>query len=62
MIRDIINDLEGTCNTLDMEGLTYQELQILDNEIFCCSDCNWWCPIEEINEGNICTDCTNEEG
>ncbi|MCK4823222.1 hypothetical protein KA005_46125 [bacterium] len=60
-IRDIINDLEGTCNWLDYDEITELELELLEEEIFCCSTCSWWCPIEEINEENVCTDCADEE-
>lgn len=60
-IIDTIHDLLGTCNTFDSEGYTHKELDHLDSEIFLCDTCGWWCPIEEINEDNICTDCANEE-
>jgi len=62
-IKTVIADLRGTCNTIDLDDFTYEELEQLDTEIFECSVCGWWCDIEEeCGDGtsNICTDCKNE--
>jgi len=60
-IRNIIEYLEGTCNTLDYNDITHKELDILSDEIFLCDNCSWWCPVEELEYDNTCRDCINEE-
>ena len=53
----IIYALNGTCDAFS-SVLSYYDaeqledympfLQYLDNEIFCCNDCNWWYSISEM--------------
>ena len=59
-ICEKIEDLKGTCNSINLDDFTVVELQLLDEEIFLCDQCGWWCPIEEITEDNICQDCKDE--
>lgn len=73
-IQVVIDDLQGTCDTLqggienhypDMteDDLTEDDHTILNNQIFLCDTCGWWCEIsEQCNEnpecgGSDCTDC-----
>ena len=58
-IQEKIDELNGTCNSINLDDYTAEELEVLDNEIFLCNDCSWWCPIEEVNEDNVCTDCAD---
>jgi len=63
-IQSKIEDLKGTCNTIDLDDFTFEELELLDEEIFQCSTCSWWCDIdEEVGEGTslLCKDCKDEE-
>lgn len=71
----IINDLNGTTGTLDdavesnYPGMVWQDLTdedhtAIDNEIFNCEQCGWWCETHETNDspmGDICNDCNEEE-
>ena len=59
-IQDKIEELRGTSNSLDLDEFSIAELEVLDEHIFQCSQCGWWCPIEEeVGESteNICEDC-----
>jgi hypothetical protein len=70
-IEKLIQYLQGTCMSLD-EGiseilgenftsndLTTDEFEHIDNEIFLCEDCGWWCELIEESEENprTCIDC-----
>ena len=74
----LIQNLQGTCNTLDEvvsdlypgmdeTDLTEDDHSIIDNEIFLCDTCNWWCEIcESCNEyedcgGVNCESCCEEQ-
>lgn len=74
----IAETLQGTCDTLsgvieqeypDMteDDLTQADHNALDNEVFLCDICGWWCEISEsCNEtencgGSNCTDCCELE-
>lgn len=48
---------------LDTEDFTVVELQLLDDEIFLCDECSWWCELGEMSEKgeSICTDCADKE-
>lgn len=71
-IQPIVDSLLGTCNTLqsalddhypgmDEYDMTSSDHDALDNQIFLCSTCNWWCEIHEAHETeggeNECDDC-----
>lgn len=48
-------DLEGYENDLDVTAL-------VDDEIFCCAYCNWWCwLVEQVEQDGdlICSDCAD---
>lgn len=60
-IQQIIEDLQGTCDTLqdaisyrypDMDEmeLTEEDHNQIENQIFLCTECNWWCEISEESE------------
>lgn len=57
-----IEELKGTCNSIDLDEFTAVELQLLDEEIFECEECNWWCSKDEESvQPLVCTECANEE-
>lgn len=71
-VDSIIHSLRGTCDTLDgaiqevcgddysENDLTTEQLEKIDQEIFLCSDCRWWCEVSEMSEiedENVCDDC-----
>lgn len=70
--QEVIDACVGTCHSLDQilgmyfeeEGWTEEDLdlEMLDEAIFECEDCNWWCDTGEYTDnekvdGNICSDC-----
>ena len=68
----IIYHLNGSCTSLEqaLEDYEVPELEdndaflsYLDNEIFRCERCSWWCPISEMSEQGDweCRDCVPEE-
>ena len=68
-ILEIASDLEGTCQSIDeafeKRGFEFLEtdiclLQRLDDEVFCCETCSWWCPVSEHKEDGKCADCCEE--
>lgn len=82
-INEIISDLQGTCQSLDKviydvtegaaNGLNevanwMQFCDVLDNIIFMCAECGWWCEagdyaeVQEDNpDGDVCSDCGPDE-
>ncbi len=69
-IEEFIEQLRGTCKTIfellpegmGEEDLTKEDLQAIDEEIFRCESCSWWCDkTDESEDGENCTDCNPEE-
>ena len=61
-IDKMIDRLRGTCNEpFPIEDYTLEDLAHLDEEIFQCVDCGWWCDISELSaipsDECSCTDC-----
>ncbi|MGV8961910.1 MAG: hypothetical protein ACOH2V_00835 [Candidatus Saccharimonadaceae bacterium] len=70
-LRRLIDYLQGTCKSLakgcdvceiEEDDLSKENLEDLENEIFHCDSCGWWCGASESNDGNenICTDCYDD--
>lgn len=66
----LIYDLQGTCNELhgflerhDAEDLIdhIPFLEYLDNHIFLCDSCGWWCELSEMSDEGVCSDCCSNE-
>lgn len=75
-IHKIIDSLQGTCNTIqsaiddyypgmDENDLTSSDHDAIDNTIFLCATCGWWCETGEANESeggeDVCNDCKEDE-
>ncbi len=74
-IQELIEYLQGTCKSLsegldafDLEedDLTDEQRQTIDDEIFNCSKCGWWCEIsQEVGSETcgelVCDDCFEDE-
>ncbi len=79
-IQIIIDSLQGTGQTLSScveehypemseDDLISDDHDAIDNQIFLCEQCGWWCEQSEANEnpdggGDLCNDChaeTDEE-
>ena len=60
-IQEQIDELQGTCASFDPTVWSDIDLQTLDDQIFNCGVCGWWCEIFELSESDtgelICTDC-----
>lgn len=69
----LIYDLQGTCEGLEsfLERREAEDLidhmpflNYLDNHIFLCDSCGWWCELSEMavtEEVMICDQCYEEE-
>lgn len=65
------DDLVGTCRTLHELGEEYEEAENsttfcarLDELVFCCVGCNWWCGQEECHDESgewKCEECHEAE-
>lgn len=62
----LVEYLKGTCNGMpDWVREDPDENSILghlDDELFCCAQCSWWCELSEGREDpdggeDICSDC-----
>lgn len=75
-IQVIIEGLQGTTGSIQKQldfyypemtedDLTEDGHNKLDQEIFLCAHCGWWCEISE-ESGNefelVCNDCEEQEG
>ena len=73
--EEVIHELLGTCDSPAMKGNYVEALfddaefcAYLDDQIFRCNECGWWCDIsEEASEDNdrdelTCSDCCGVEG
>lgn len=68
-MAELVCDLQGTCQSLEealaKDGFTEDDMsqanhEELDNQLFCCVSCGWWCELCEEAEGcsePTCTDC-----
>jgi hypothetical protein len=76
-IDKLASILQGTCMSLDgglqdllddgnadEDILSTQHRSELDNLVFLCPQCGWWCETSEANESDtgedLCDDCTEE--
>ena len=64
-VNDVAAALLGTCKSLESETTEEERedtafLRALDDEIFLCDQCGWWCEVEECNEEGFCEDCADE--
>jgi hypothetical protein len=66
-IDDIAETLRGTATSLeeqlerydtDFATVTVEDCRALDELVFCCDACGWWCGRdEESDEPGVCDDC-----
>lgn len=63
-IDELIEALQGSCYDLDTEGLTDKELEYIDENIFICVSCGWWCESGDYNSEaceatgeDVCSEC-----
>lgn len=75
-LEELIQSLSGSSDTLSgaieelfgsdfsEDDLTDDDHNYIDNQIFLCTECGWWCEIHEESEEcldgeRICKDCQN---
>jgi len=68
---DIVDDLQGTCKSmyeilqwydLEEEHMPMEFFQHVDNQLFLCESCGWWCELSEESdaEAQCCTSCVED--
>lgn len=63
LVNEIVNKLRGTCTPLyvihDELDLSLAEHSMINDQVFECSCCGWWCEIEQSSEydSTVCEDC-----
>ena len=71
-MKEVIDYLQGTCHSLDyglcmcgkeFDDITAAEWSLLEDEIFQCEECSWWCPLGEAADGyeTVCDECYSSE-
>jgi len=73
IIDDVIADLQGTCQTLeyalnyydvDISELSQSDFWHIDNAIFLCDVCGWWCDSGDYSENapeGVCSQCGEDD-
>lgn len=73
-IQTVIDFLQGSTETIDSaieilypgmdrEDLDQKDLETIDDQIFVCETCGWWCEISErADDEEICEDCAEADG
>jgi hypothetical protein len=70
-VQVLIYHLQGSCDTLNSaidtlfpgmseDDLTEDDHNEIDNQIFLCETCGWWCEICEQDLDGNCEDCSTE--
>lgn len=68
-VQELIDSLQGTCQSIvdflpegmDDNDLTSEDHDEIDNQIFLCNQCGWWCESCEQNDNGSCNDCEPED-
>lgn len=68
-VQKLVEDLQGTCKQLEealpeemeLNDLTEEDHEFIDNEIFLCETCGWWCEISEQTMEGSCRDCDGDD-
>jgi hypothetical protein len=64
-IQPLVDALLGTCDRIedhlpegmDWDDLTSSDHDAIDNQIFRCETCGWWCESSEEDDNGDCEDC-----
>ena len=72
-LDEIVDELLGSCQSLDdvldghfieIDDLSMKDLGYIDDAIFNCDYCGWWCELSEISidieDGQVCMDCEED--
>lgn len=73
LINELIENTVGTCQSLDehleyfdmeLDDLSMEELGYIDDSIFNCDCCGWWCELSEIcpeiEDAVVCMGCEED--
>lgn len=71
LAQKAVDQLNGTCRSFAELGEEYEEGEnnslfcaVVDEQIFCCTTCNWWCEQSECNEDDsgqwVCDECKDD--
>lgn len=62
IVNQCMISMEQACEEL---GINPDDIaDELDNLVFCCDECGWYCSTEELNnetDQNLCDDCNDDE-
>lgn len=60
---EVVEGLQGTYMNDPPEHLRDDPAfcDYLDNEIFRCSVCEWWCELSEMESEGVCSDCDEDD-
>ena len=73
VLQDIVEDLKGQCShdlehflevrELSSDDLTKEDEAYIDDNVFLCEVCGWWCGSDEMsgNGDMTCDECTSDE-
>lgn len=69
---DLCAHLRGSCGSLDgslishfgieEDDLTIEDSRALDDRLFCCDGCGWWCEAGDEAADGYCEECTDTGG
>lgn len=56
------NSIEQRCEDRGLPPLSIEDLAVIDELVFLCEGCGWWCGCDELDDSNdeqLCGDCAN---
>ena len=56
--RGTCNSISETCDVLEIEDEDTIDWGMVDEQIFRCEGCSWWCELHEQDENGDCQDCS----
>lgn len=61
-LRGSTDSIEATCEEEDLnydDELRQPEFNMIDEQIFLCETCGWWCETSEMSQDvdSVCNDC-----
>lgn len=66
-LQEFIEETRGTASSPDLTQFTADELAEIDQQIFECDQCGWWCGTDEEYAGDLdlgtdrlCDECGSE--
>ena len=63
-VEYLFDEYCGTCEHFNPSEYSDEVISRLDQEMFNCEQCDWWCEMSEMTDNDgatICTDCESDE-